>query len=165
MTRGRLLALLLALAPLASCWQPPFGRQVRVGPGTTLDLSLLSDERFALVKAIDVLVFPRAMDGGGERDCLALMTARLADTTMRSQSTEHVRLCEGRDKGTLGKVEMGSKVVLVTASYVDACNDRDQDEITLPGQVLAVGCEPIDVAPAKTHDIDVMLVPARDAIP
>lgn len=57
----------------------------------------------------------------------------------------------------------GNKTILVTASYLsDVCNENDQDELTRPGQVLAAGCEEVQVVSGKEVNLDVVLLPWRD---
>lgn len=176
MNRGVLLALLWAAAGLSGCH--PFARDFDVANGPSVSLGLLSDDRYALVRAVDVLVFD-----GNALPCETLLASRLDDPTLRARaaatqangqvSPERVRLCNSAtDDGhrqVMGRVTEGKKSVLVVAAYLSGecrvSSDMGGPEVTTPGHVLAAGCEPLEVKGGKFHPVNVVLFPFRDPDP
>jgi hypothetical protein len=174
----------MALLVVAGC-NPSFDQVFSLGD-TQVSLALLPADRFQLVRAVDILVF-----SGDQYDCPTLLKSRLDDPVLREKAfsigskgesnSEHVRLCDSRLNGidagegasgaTLGRIQEGKKVVLVTASYLSerclpgANNAAQGPEVALPGHVLAAGCQPATVAGGKVQPVTVVLVPFRDPVP
>ena len=190
MKTGRTLAAAIATLPLLAACNPNFQREFTLGD-THVSLALLPEDRFRLVRAVDILVFSGDLVFNGQTlDCASLLKQRLDDSHLRElafslgskgeTNSEHVRICdsalngtdggEGSSTTTLGRVQEGKKMVLVTASYLsDRCapgvNTTSQGpEVAIPGHVLAAGCQPATVAGGKVQPISVTLLPFRDPV-
>jgi hypothetical protein len=171
-------AVVLWCAALAGSGCHPFEREFDVTGGPTVSMGLLSDDRYALVRAVDVLVFD-----GDQLPCATLLASRLDDPTLRSRaaatqasgqvSPERVRLCNSSTQDghrqVLGRVTEGKKSVLVVAAYLTGdcrvSSDMGGPEVTTPGHVLAAGCEPMEVKGGKFHPVNVVMLPFRDPEP
>lgn len=167
--QGAAVVLLCAVAPRCM----PFEREVTF-QDTHVDLGELSNERFALVRAVDILIFPTELYG-----CAALLGRNLEDGVLRGKAQsagkpEHVRLCGGDKVGsgaplyTLGSVAVGKKTVLVTASHLSGACSTGGDpspEVAVPGQVVAAGCEEGTVVLGKQTPISITLFPYRAGAP
>ena len=174
---GGLAAGWVLAAGMVACGPPP-GLRVLASGGSVVDLSLVPDDRYALLTAVDVVLFAAESgqtfpeENGNQVDlpahpCQALMEQRLQDSVLRADSREHARLCDLGNTETLqhamGRVSQGRKAVLVTVAHLGvACDASGQDEISRPGQVLAAGCEEVEAVAGKQVGVEVVLVPWRD---
>lgn len=167
----------VAVALLAQACTPPFSTTVESG-NTSVSLAQLPEDRFAMVRAVDVLLFD-----ANELSCATLLRSRLGDPNLRRRTggspPERVRLCSsnvGQDEERpqfqlLGRVAEGRKSVLVTASYLDhecrvsSTMDGEDAEVGDPGLVLGAGCEEAEVEGGKITRTRVVVFPFRDPGP
>ncbi len=153
---------------------PPFATTFE-RDNTTVSLALLPEDRFAMVRAVDMLLFD-----ANQFSCATLLRSSLDDPNLRvraaSNQPERVRLCSDAPTNPdnpmfqlLGRVSEGRKSILVTASYLDhECRvfaEGDGPEVNDPGLVVGAGCEEADVRGGKITRTRVVVFPFRDPSP
>ncbi|MEW5852338.1 MAG: hypothetical protein AB2A00_26340 [Myxococcota bacterium] len=155
----RHLPALCGLLALCACREPVVETE-----HATVSAALLDDERFNLITAFDFFAFEKS----DTFNCARLLQTNLALDLKRDATNERARKCVDQDSAeavsrVLGKVTEGQRVILVIGTRTPgACTTDRREEVDVPGQPLAVGCEEMAVTGGANHRVDIKLFPHRD---